>query len=589
MYCHPVFDLPEFLTYNRKYLKAILMVRIEKTVFISYRRTDVYTALAVYQDLKNQGYDIFFDYRSISSGAFEQIIISNIKARAHFLLILTPTALDRINEPGDWLRREIETAIEEKRNIIPLLFKGFRFGTPYASEKLTGKLGELGSYNGLNVHEDYFDEAMDRLRAQYLNVPLNTVLHPVSTQVRNVVKEEQVAVDDVLQKNEEVKEIVKQIKESPRKSKNKSIFTGYESGPPINDKTAEKRVTSTINPRLVGGVVGGFLALAFLIWGGFSLFSNTRATAPKSTLTLQAVVSPTLPQVELQNASVPTQPLLPKMTDTPFSTQTPIPATLTLGIGSTLLSDKDNMTLLYVPAGKFIMGDKAEDALAECQKFRSDCQLADFQDEAPPHEVDLDAFWFDQTEVTNKMYTLCVQARTCTPPSRSDSNTHPSYYGNVEYDNFPVIYVDWKKANTYCEWAGRHLPTEAQWEKAARGNDGRVYPWGDYLPTKDVANFQGLFGDTTPVKQFEDGKSFYGAYDMAGNVYEWVADWYDPNYYQNSPSTNPTGSQLGELRVYRGGSWYNYADIIRSAIRGGDSPFTSQYNLGFRCAMSVTP
>ncbi len=104
------------------------MARIEKTIFISYRRTDVYTALAVYENLKNQGYDVFFDYRSISSGDFEQIITSNIRARAHFLIILTPTALDRLNEPGDWLRREIEIAIDEKRNIVPLFFKEFRFG-----------------------------------------------------------------------------------------------------------------------------------------------------------------------------------------------------------------------------------------------------------------------------------------------------------------------------------------------------------------------------------------------------------------------------------------------------------------------------
>jgi hypothetical protein len=169
------------------------MARIENTVFISYRRTDVYTALAVYEKLRTQGYDVFFDYRSISSGDFEQIITSNIRARAHFLLILTPTALDRCSEPGDWLRREIELAIDERRNIIPLFFKGFRFGAPSVAEKLTGKLKNLNRYNGLNVHEDYFDEAMQRLQIQFLDIPLDTVLHPVSTEVRKVVREEQSA------------------------------------------------------------------------------------------------------------------------------------------------------------------------------------------------------------------------------------------------------------------------------------------------------------------------------------------------------------------------------------------------------------
>src|SRR5574342_682015 len=186
------------------------MARVEKTVFISYRRTDVYTALAVYENLKNQGYDVFFDYKSVSSGDFEQIITSNIRARAHFLLILTPTALDRCDEPDDWLRREIEVAIDEKRNIVPVFFKGFRFGVPSIAEKLTGKLKNLSRYNGLNVHEDYFDEAMHRLRMQYLSIPLNTVLHPLSTEVQRAVKEEQVAADKALERIEDVKGLIGQ-------------------------------------------------------------------------------------------------------------------------------------------------------------------------------------------------------------------------------------------------------------------------------------------------------------------------------------------------------------------------------------------
>ncbi|HET9907297.1 MAG TPA: toll/interleukin-1 receptor domain-containing protein, partial [Anaerolineales bacterium] len=189
------------------------MARIEKTVFISYRRADVYTALAVYQDLKSKGYDVFFDYTSIPSGDFEQIIVSNIKARAHFLLILTPTALDRCSEPGDWLRREIETAIDEERNIIPLFFKGFKFGSPSVAEKLTGKLENLSRFNGLNVHEDYFQAAMDRLSTQFLSVPLDAILQPYSTKVREIVKEEQIAAENALQQGwEEIKEILKPAK-----------------------------------------------------------------------------------------------------------------------------------------------------------------------------------------------------------------------------------------------------------------------------------------------------------------------------------------------------------------------------------------
>lgn len=204
------------------------MAQIEKTVFISYRRSDVYTALAVYENLKNQGYNIFFDYRSIASGDFEQVISSNIRARAHFLLILTPTALDRCNEPGDWLRREIELAIDEKRNIVPLFFKGFHFGASSKSgvskwlpfnkpDVLTGKLKDLTRYNGLNVHEDYFDEAMVRLRTDYLNKPLDTVLHPVSTEVQKVVEEEKSAADEAIKQIEDAKESEKPVEEKPEK------------------------------------------------------------------------------------------------------------------------------------------------------------------------------------------------------------------------------------------------------------------------------------------------------------------------------------------------------------------------------------
>lgn len=182
------------------------MARIEKTVFISYRRKDISWALLVYKYLTDKGYDVFFDYKSIPSGDFKQVIIGNIKARAHFLVILTPTALNRCSEPGDWLRREIETAIKEKRNIIPMFFDGFDFGASGISEKLTGKLQNIKEYNGLDVPALYFDEAMDRLRGNFLNVALNTVLHPVSEEVQKAVKEQQVAANEAaIEYAEEIK------------------------------------------------------------------------------------------------------------------------------------------------------------------------------------------------------------------------------------------------------------------------------------------------------------------------------------------------------------------------------------------------
>jgi tetratricopeptide (TPR) repeat protein len=168
----------------------------QKTVFISYRRTNLPWALAIFQNLKSEGYDVFFDYLSIPSGDFESIIVENIKARAHFVVILTPSALERCNEPGDWLRREIETAMDEKRNIVPLMLESFDFGSPSTVKALTGKLENLRKYNGLRIPAEYFFEGMTRLREQFLNVSLDGVIHPVSESTRPVTEDQQVAASE---------------------------------------------------------------------------------------------------------------------------------------------------------------------------------------------------------------------------------------------------------------------------------------------------------------------------------------------------------------------------------------------------------
>ncbi len=162
---------------------------IEKTVFISYRRTNLPWALAIYQELTHHGYDVFFDYQSIDSGNFEKVILENIKSRAHFLVILTPSALEKCKEPGDWLRREIETAMDEKRNIVPLMLESFDFGSPLVTQYLTGKLSTLNTYNGLRVYSEYFLDAMDRLRERYLNVTLTDIALPlINTETRAITK-----------------------------------------------------------------------------------------------------------------------------------------------------------------------------------------------------------------------------------------------------------------------------------------------------------------------------------------------------------------------------------------------------------------
>ena len=169
------------------------MERIDKTVFISYRRTNIPWALAIFQNLTHYGYDVFFDYNGIASGDFERLILSNITSRAHFLVLLTPSALERCSEPGDWLRREIETALDSRRNVVPLMLEGCDFGTPKIASQLTGTLSALRLYNALSIPPDYFAEALDRLRSRFLNVPLDAVLHPASLSAKRAATEQKAA------------------------------------------------------------------------------------------------------------------------------------------------------------------------------------------------------------------------------------------------------------------------------------------------------------------------------------------------------------------------------------------------------------
>ena len=295
----------------------------------------------------------------------------------------------------------------------------------------------------------------------------------------------------------------------------------------------------------------------------------------------------------LSATAVNTQPLSPAAQSTHLSQQQPVEMATSASekIQPRQTLGTDGMTLLYVPAGNFQMGStdaQYQAGWASCLIYRytqytqSDCEKLT-SNEKPKHTVYLDAFRIDQTEVTNAMYAKCVTTGACQAPSSSSSSTQKGYYGDSQYANFPVVYVNWNNADAYCKWAGRSLPTEAQWEKAARGTDGRTYPWGEGIDSQK-ANYFGK--DTTQVGSFPAGASPYGALDMAGNVDEWVADWYGQAYYANSPDRNPMGPVSGTMRVLRGGAWLIDAFPLRSNNRDYLVPVTQDEYIGFRCAGS---
>ncbi len=241
---------------------------------------------------------------------------------------------------------------------------------------------------------------------------------------------------------------------------------------------------------------------------------------------------------------------------------------------------KDRAPMIEVPSGSFPMGVPPGDRDGG-------------RDEYPRHEVFVDSFLIDQFEVTNGRYLEFVKSTGHRIPQNPTHPTRNLWQGDTVTESVaerPVINVDWFDADAYCTWAGKRLPSEAEWEKAAKGTSDRRFPWGNVEPTAKHLNYnQRWVGEKTlmPVGSYEAGKSPYGVYDVVGNVWEWVNDWYDARYYEKSPSKNPTGPQEGTKKVIRGAGWQSETPTVRIFTRVDSDPTMRNESTGFRCAADV--
>jgi|APSaa5957512622_1039677.scaffolds.fasta_scaffold08944_2 eukaryotic-like serine/threonine-protein kinase len=339
---------------------------------------------------------------------------------------------------------------------------------------------------------------------------------------------------------------------------------------PKEEKTPKK---SLLSKKQWAWILGGgvFLLVCLLALGGLG-FGASRFLAAGQAESPEVIQTE---EITVQESTLP-----PQITETPIVMPSP---------SATPEPVVREAKLVHIPVGEFVMGSDPS------EKYF-------WGAEAPQHDVFLDEFWIYDIEVTNAMYRACDEADICPRPAENHSRTHNDYYTNPEYDNYPVVYVTYPAAQAYCKWVGGRLPSEAEWEKAARGTDGRMYPWGDKEieirfanfcdvgcpntePNEIESGFDDGFRDLAPVASFPDGISPFGVYDMAGNALEWVADWYGSDYYSSTAYINPTGPTSGSRHPIRGGSWYSGREGLRTSARASLKPDAIYDTVGFRCVV----
>ncbi|MFZ6028392.1 MAG: SUMF1/EgtB/PvdO family nonheme iron enzyme [Chloroflexota bacterium] len=324
------------------------------------------------------------------------------------------------------------------------------------------------------------------------------------------------------------------------------------------------------------------LLIFALVLSACSAAVATPVSSPTAVLhdTLQLVTTP-VPSVTIPPSATPT--LVPSATATPLPSQTPTATRVpTETPFPTQVVDDFGVAMVLVPAGPFLMGSGLWN-----------------ENERPEHMVTLKAYYIDQFEVSNASFSTFLNEKgnqiegnaPWIEEADPDLRIHKVdgvWTPDDGYADHPINETTWFAARAYCAWRGVRLPTEAEWEKAARGDDGRTYPWGEETPTCEMANFAGCFYDSVPVDSYPQSVSPYGAYNMAGNVMEWVADWY-VRHYDADDSEDPTGPENGDFRIFRGGAWFTAATQVRTTYRFAKLPVLTFQANGFRCARDIGP
>jgi len=541
-------------------------------VFLCHASADKPKVRELYRTLKRRGVQPWLDAENLIPGQNWEVEIPKAILSADAIIICL--SLNSVDKEG-YVQKEIKFALDKALEMPD----GRIFIIPAKLEECDLPFS-LRQYQAVNLYEkEGYTRLMKALKLRALQLERNTVELPKEGEVVPEIKK--IAEEKKSVEPKQDKPGIKTAEPSSEPSVPSVDMGGFNitggenvinigvqethvSEKPKIDKQQPKKAKSPGKPNTA--IIVALIGLA-----------GTIIAALLNLPSIQTWLSP----ASVSTASATATITLTVMSVTPSQTMEPSP-TLAATNTPTLLNFNDphpvaddyhdafGVPMRLVASGNFMMGSDQGQS-----------------DERPVHPVYLDAYYMDKYEVTNALYKACVDAEVCPPPQ--DSGFAYDFYGNSDYDNFPVMFMGWNMAKTYCAWRGAQLPTEAQWEKAAHGMAGGTYPWGEGID-QTFANYGQSGGIPSAVGSYERGKSSYGVYDLAGNVSEWVEDWYSNTFYANSPNSNPSGPGAGQYRVLRGGTWYDSKEKVRASDRSSFRPDAEILaSFGFRCAKDANP